>query len=143
NLKIPLLHLPRRGGEQRGGSASLVIVFRYTTSVIKKFALVVKTLKETKDFFFNIPGPLCYPTFVVLVRLRGTCAAHSVDQSEGVVRTDIRAPCHMTVWTDENQLALVQRGNVAILDINNLERDVASCGSGDERRCIDVSTEAQ
>src|SRR5262245_55951018 len=112
NLKIPLLHLPRRGGEQRGGSASLVIVFRRTTSAIKNFALVVKTFKEAKDFCLNIPGPLCYPTFVVLVRLCGTCAADGVYKSERVVRTDIRAPRHMTVWTNENQLALVQCSNV-------------------------------
>src|SRR5215475_11414449 len=31
NLKVPLLYLPRRGGEQRGGSAPLRIMFRRAT----------------------------------------------------------------------------------------------------------------
>src|SRR5262245_12947795 len=74
---------------------------------------------------------------------RFNVSAHSVDKSGQVHWTDICAPSHMAVWADENQLALVQCGNVTVLDINNLERDVASCGSSDERRCIDVSTEAQ
>src|SRR5262245_26831527 len=45
NLKIPLLCLPRRGGEQRGGPAPLVIVFRWTTSACEKICADGKTFQ--------------------------------------------------------------------------------------------------
>jgi hypothetical protein len=50
----------------------------------------------------------------------------SVSKSERISGSCIVASSHMTDRTDQNEFALVQRGDVAIVDINNIERDARS-----------------
>jgi hypothetical protein len=58
----------------------------------------------------------------------------SVNKSKRIIRTYILAPSYVPVRTDQNELALVQRGDAAIVDIDHLARDAASRGI-----CHDIS----
>src|SRR5262245_47520950 len=47
SLKIPLLYLPRRGGEERGGPAPSKLCFGAQRAPVKKFTLHIITRRTT------------------------------------------------------------------------------------------------
>jgi hypothetical protein len=57
------------------------------------------------------------------------CAAHLIDERQGIGRTSIGAPCHMAVRPDQDQVTFVKPGNLGIVDFMNYQWHLTGGGS--------------
>src|SRR3954471_11393659 len=56
------------------------------------------------------------------------CAACPIEHRAGVGRRRVAAPCYMSVRAYQHEAPLVERGDRRVLDVDDLERDVARLG---------------